>query len=116
MTTFLIKKELIITSISPILLTMTDIEIHNNICCKQIDNLFIYSIPDNTKIKINGFVFLKELDDGKKFIVKCDKDKKIYWFCVPKTGRKVVGHYMDIVDFGLRCFARGDNNCIQCIE
>jgi hypothetical protein len=94
---------------------MNPIEIHTSICKKQIDNYFTYSIPDNTKVKINGFVMLKGLDDGKTFTVKRNDAKGIYWFCVPKTGRKVIGHYMDSVDSSLRCFERGDNNCIQCI-
>lgn len=98
-------------------LIMNLIDIHNRICRKAIDGVdyFTYSIPDNTRVKIHGFVMMRGLEDGKSYTVKRDEVKKIYWFCVPRTGKKVVGHYFDIVDFNLQCFPRGDNNCIQCV-
>ena len=95
--------------------TPTPEQIHTEICRKAVDNYFIWSIPDGTKVKIHGFVMLKGLDDGKTFTVKRDENKKVYWFCIPRTGRKVIGHYMSEVDHGLQCFTRGDGNCIQAL-
>jgi len=86
---------------------------HIDLCRKEADNYFTWSIPDNSKVKIHGYVILKGLDHGKTFKIKKDEIKKIYWFCMPRTGRKVIGHYMSSVDFNLQCFPRGDNNCIQ---
>lgn len=93
-----------------------EIQTHINICRKPVDNHFTWQIPNDAKVKIHGFVMLKGLEDGKAFIIKRDEDKKIYWFCVPRTGRKVIGHYMSEVDHNLQCFTRGDGNCIQVIS
>lgn len=99
-------------------------QIHTDICRREdkefavpgMSPIYSWSIPDGAKVKIHGFVMLRGLDDGKTFVVKRDNEKKIYWFCVPRTGRKVCGHYMSDVDHGLQCFARGDNNGMQVIS
>ncbi|CAB4581914.1 MAG: hypothetical protein F2563_05145 [Actinobacteria bacterium] len=95
--------------------TQTPEQIHTELCRKPEGNYFTWSIPDNSKVKIHGFPMLKKLEDGKTFIVKRDEANKIYWFHVPRTGKKVIGHFMDSVDHGLACFPRGDNNCIQVV-
>lgn len=74
------------------------------------------TLPDGAKVKVNGFVFLSKLEDGRTYTVRRDEARGVYWFCSPRSGRKVVGHYFDQVDFGLRCFARGDLNGLQALE
>lgn len=71
------------------------------------------TIPDNAFVRVHGFVMLSKIEDGKTYLVKRDEKRALYWFCVPRTGRKVVGHWRDSVDHGLQCFARGDDNALE---
>ncbi len=73
-------------------------------------------IPDGAKVKIHGFVMLKGLDDGKTYTVKRDDKKKIYWFCGPRSGKKLIGHFFDNVNGSLECFRRGDLNSIEILS
>ena len=74
------------------------------------------NVPDRALVKVHGFVMLKGLEDGSTYLVKRDDEKKVYWFCTPRSEKKLVGHTMENVNFGLHCFTRGDLNCIQILK
>lgn len=75
--------------------------------------LGLKSIPDGARVRVHGFPMLKGLKDGDVRIVRRDEAKQAYWFCVPRTGRTVVGHYMSNVDPFLQGYPRGDLNCLE---
>jgi hypothetical protein len=74
------------------------------------------SIPHLAKVRAHGFVMLRGVDDGRTYQVKRDEARKVYWFCTPRSGRKLVGHHISSVDGMLRTFQRGDNNGIEVIH
>lgn len=73
----------------------------------------VNTIADNSLVRVHGFAMLSKIEDGKTYLIKRDDARRLYWFCVPRTGRKVVGHYQDGIDHGLQCFPRGDGNCLE---
>ena len=71
------------------------------------------TVPDGALVRAHGFPMLRKIEGGKTYLVKRDSERDLYWFCVPRTGRRIIGHWRQDVDFGLRCFPRGDNNCLE---
>jgi hypothetical protein len=69
-------------------------------------------IPHNSLVKIYGWVMLRKVKDGKKYLIKHDDVSNIYWFCTPSTKKVKIGHFFDDVDCWVKSVNHGDYNKI----
>ena len=57
-------------------------------------------LPNNSLIEIHGWVMLKEVEGGKRYLIQHGRNngENIYWFCNPRSKKQKIGHYASDVD------------------
>lgn len=63
-------------------------------------------IPYNSLVQIHGWVMLKKVKSGNKYLIIHDGMNKLYWFCTPSTKKAKIGHFSDDVD----CWVNPENH------
>lgn len=69
----------------------------------------MHSLRDGSIVKIYGFSFFAKLETGKRYLIKVDEVKKVYWFCTPRSKNKITGFNIGSVEESIQYFKRNES-------